>query len=418
MTQLRPLCTAAILLALAFPKNSPAAPARELKLAAKTAPAGYVEVTGVEAGAFDPGPWQAGTLNLLPDLRFPLLAPREGKFRNIYAPSAVETPGGYCVFYGAWDGVPSGNDRIYSATTDAAFQDFSHRHEVIVPGSYIHACNVNALRSEDGAFTLFATVYPVNQLNKPAFFRSDTTGTNWNGLHGEPYIAQARDIVEIDGYPYVKADINGMNVMLREDGVYRLYFGDFRNPGGTFRATSTNGTRYAFEARVLAGPGAVNDVKKFRVGAATWYLTGLHENGARLWQTVSTNSMEFPAARPLLTHLDTADAYIVALGWVTRGPQESPGRRLLGVLYGAGPVPALNRNSIHARWLQKRVIFVAGDGTRIAGTKALGPDRQLLPFPGDAPLTGRFEIYSEDGMTLLGTSAAQTIQRGECYSLQ
>ena len=61
---------------------------------------------------------------------------------------------------------------------------------------------------------------------------------------------------------------------------------------------------------------------------------------------------------------------------------------------------------------------MAGDGTRIAGTKALGPDRQLLPFPGDAPLTGRFEIYSEDGMTLLGTSAAQTIQRGECYSLQ
>ena len=42
--------------------------------------------------------------------------------------------------------MPTGNDRIYSATTDARFQDFSNRHTIIVPGSYIHVCNVNALR--------------------------------------------------------------------------------------------------------------------------------------------------------------------------------------------------------------------------------------------------------------------------------
>ena len=191
----------------------------------------------------------------------------------------------------------------------------------------------------------------------------------------------------MSGYAYTNADINGMNVMLRESGAYRLYFGDFQNPGGTFRATSTDGRHYDFDAKALTGPGFVNDVKKFRVGAASYYLMGLHENGARLWQTVSTNGAAFPASQTLLTNLDAADAYIVALGWVVRGPQESPGRKLLGVLYGAGPVPSAGPNSIYARWLQKRVVFVANDGTRLPGTKALGPDRQLLALPAPEPVT-------------------------------
>ena len=162
----------------------------------------------------------------------------------------------------------------------------------------------------------------------------------------------------------------------------------------------------------------MNDVKKFRVGSATYYLMGLHGNGAHLWQTVSTNGLAFPAARPLLTNLDAADAYIVALGWVVRGPQESPGRKLLGVLYGAGPSPALNQNSIHGRWLQKRIVFVGDDGTRLPGSKALGPDRQLLPLSGSSPFTGRFEVYAEDGLTLLGASAPQSIRRGQSFRLR
>ena len=337
------------LLAFAVLHGALAASAPEMTLTTNVAPAGFVEVTGVEAGEFNPLIWQAGTPNFVPDLRSPLLAPRSGKFRNIYAPSAVEVPGGYRLFYGAWDGVPSGNDRIYSARTDTRFQDFFDRHMVVVPGSYTHACNVNALGAEDGSFTLFTTLYPVRDLNKPAFFWSDATGTNWNGLPGEPYTVQAGDVVDISGYAYAKADINGMNVMLRESEVFRLYFGDFKNPGGTFRATSTDGKHYTFEAKVLNGPGFVNDVKKFGVGAATCYLMGLHENGAHLWQTVSTNGLAFPAARTLLTNLDAGDAYIVALGWVVRGSQKSPGRMLLGVLYGAGPVSALDQNSTYAR---------------------------------------------------------------------
>jgi hypothetical protein len=412
-----PRCGLGALLAFAVLDGSLGAPALDLVLTTNVAPADFVEVTGVEAGAFNPPMWQAGTLNFVPDRRSPLLAPRSGKFRNIYAPSAVETPGGYRLFYGAWDGVPSGNDRIYSTTTDACFQDCFNRHAVIVPGAYTHVCNVNALGSDNGTFTLFATVYPFKGLNKPAFFSSDTTGTNWNGLAGEPYTVQARDIVDITGYSYTNADINGMNVMLRESGVYRLYFGDFKNPGGTFRATSTDGKHYGFDAKVLNGPGFVNDVKTFRVGAATYYLMGLHENGAHLWQTVSTNGVAFPAARTLVSNLDASDAYIVALGWVARGAQEMPGRRLLGVLYGAGPVSSLDRNSIYARWLQKRVVFVARDGTRLPGTRALGPDRQLLAFPAGDSLTGRFEVYAEDGRTLIGASGEQTVVRGQSFSL-
>jgi hypothetical protein len=406
------------LLALVCQSGSGAALLLDVALTTNVAPAGFIEVTGVEAGEFNPQIWQASTLNFVPDLRSPLLAPGSGRFRNIYAPSAVETPEGYRLFYGAWDGVPTGNDRIYSATTDARFQDFFNRHRVIVPGDYQHVCNVNAVGLEDGSFALDATLYPVMSLNKPAFFKSDATGTNWNGLLGEPYTVQVRDIVAVEGYAYTNADINGMNVMLRENGVYRLYFGDFKNPGGVFRATSTDGKHYAFEAKVLNGPGFVNDVKKFRVGAVTYYLMGLHQNGARLWQTVSSNAVTFPPARTLMSNLGSEDAYIVALGWVVRGPQESPGRRLLGVLYGAGPVSALNQNSIYARWLQKRAVFVASDGTRYAGTKALGPDRQFLAFASASPLTGRFEVYGEDGATLLGTSATQTVSSGQSYRLR
>jgi len=406
------------LLPFAVVHSALAAPAVDALLTTNVAPTGYLEVTGVEAGEFNPLIWQHGTLNFVPDLRSPLLAPRSGTFRNIYAPSAVATPGGYRLFYGAWDGVPTGNDRIYSAKTDLRFQDFVDRHAVIVPGSYTHVCNVNALGFDDGSFALFATLYPVRDLNKPAFFKCDATGTNWNGLSGEPYTVQARDVVDISGYAYTNADINGMNVMLRESGVYRLYFGDFNQPGGTFRAMSTDGKHYTFEAKVLDGPGFVNDVKKFSVGGTTYYLMGLHQNGARLWQTVSTNGAAFSPAQMLLTHLDNADAYIVALGWVVRGQQDALGRKLLGVLYGAGPVSALNQNSIFARWLQRKVVFVTDNGTRYPGTKAIGPDRQLLPLPSASPVTGRFEVYAEDGVILVGASEPRTVRGGQTYQVR
>ena len=91
---------------------------------------------------------------------------------------------------------------------------------------------------------------------------------------------------------------------------------------------------------------------------------------------------------------------------------------MLGVLFGAGPVSALDQNSIYARWLQKRVVFVADDGTRLPGTKALGPDQQLPALPNAGPVNGRFEVYAEDGETLLGTWAPQTVRIGQSYRLR
>ncbi len=385
--------------------------------AAIAAPSGYLEISGVKAGVFDPGLWQSNKLNFVPDQRFPLLAPREGKFRNIYAPSAVQTRDGYRVFYGAWDGIPAGHDHIYSATTDFGFQNFSDRHAVLSPTLFDHACNVNALRLADGSFALFATIYPVDGKNRPGFFKSDATGTNWNGKPGEPYIVQPTDIATIAGYNYTNADINGMNVMLREADKYRLYFGDFKNPGGTYRASSSDGRQYQFESTAYSGPGFVNDVKKFRVGKTDYYLMGLHENGAQLWQTVSTNSLAFPSAQRLFANANATDRYIVALGWVTDGPQELAGRRLLGVLYGAGPVSSLDRNQIFARWLQKRIIFVTTEGSQFIGNEAVGPDRQLLQVPGGTALKGHFEIYGDDGETLITKSPTLTVRSGQSFEL-
>src|SRR5690348_10305562 len=78
---------------------------------------GTIEIRGVGADEFNPEIWRDRTLHFVPDARSPILSPREGKFRNIYAPSIVEAKDGWRIFYGGWDGVPTGNDRIYTATT-------------------------------------------------------------------------------------------------------------------------------------------------------------------------------------------------------------------------------------------------------------------------------------------------------------
>ena len=316
-------------------------------------------VHGVRAGAFDPAIWQAGTLNLLPDARHPLLEPQEGKCRNIYAPSAVQVPGGWRVFFGAWDGVPTGNDRIYSVET-GDFSAFTNRHTVIEHGKFQHVCNVSAIAEGTSGFALCCTAYPDKDgLNKPAFF-SSPDGLRWNGSPA-PYTAQTSDIVSMTGYAgYARADINGMNVLLREDGKYRLYFCNFKDFGKIMRASGTDGRDYTYDGVALAAAGMVNDVKKFAAPDGAWYLMGIHANGPELYQSLSRDGMRFETSHTLLRHLDDADRHIVAIGWVTEGAQDERGRRVLGVLYGAGAVKSLDQNRIFARWLQKRVMFTPG----------------------------------------------------------
>jgi len=373
---------------------------------------GTVEILGVGAGQFDPELWKSGRLNIVPDVRHPMIAPRKsGLMRNIYAPAAVETPQGWRLFYGAWDGVDSGNDRIYSVETKD-FLDFDNHQLVIAPGDFIHCCNVSAVRLPDGSFRLMCTVYPdKNDRNKPGTF-SSPDGVVWNGTKA-PYPAKMSDIIAIDGYDkYADADINGMNTIFYEDGIFRLYFNNFKDFGRVYRATSKDGKNYKFEGKSLDAGAVVNDVKKFVIGGKPWYLMGLHMNGSMLWYALSTDGMTFDPAQELVKSQGAADRYIVAIGWVVKGD------RLLGFVYGAGEVGGLNRNRLFARWLQKKVVFVADDGTRYEAAGSLGPDRAIINVPRDKEIKGHFVVRGEDGSTTVLENAPATLMSGGVYVLE
>ncbi|MCK5861965.1 MAG: hypothetical protein KAH38_05740, partial [Candidatus Hydrogenedentes bacterium] len=352
---------------------------------------GCIEIHGVAASDFKQEIWQAGTLNLVHDLRHPLLKPRQaGTYRNIYAPSAVRVKEGWRLFYGAWDGVTTGNDRIYSLFT-RDFVDFGARETVIEHGVFIHACNVNALACQPDGFEMVCTVYPDKQdRNKPAYF-SSPDGVTWNGQKA-PYPADYKDIISIEGYPdYADADINGMNVIFRDGDTLRLYFNNFKQFGKVYRASGSDGKNFTYTGVALECGLVVNDVKRFDVGKEQCWLMGLHMNREGLWYALSSDGDSFEAEMPLLTHAGSEDRYIVALGWVVEE------NRLLGVLYGAGAVPELNRNRIFARWLQKKVVFTSEDGTRCEPMGATGPDRQLISIPEGVVPTGTLQVFAEDG---------------------
>lgn len=370
---------------------------------------GTVEILGVSAGEFSYRNWEQGNLNFLPDIRTPLLEPlKRGLFRNIYAPSVVETADGWKVFYGAWDGVDSGNDRIYSVDT-RDFLDFTNRRMQLDHGDFAHCCNVSAIRLPSGEYRLMCTVYPdKNNRNKPATFTS-RDGSRWNSKQA-PYPARFKDIIDIQGYDkYTDADINGMNVLLYEDGLYRLYFNNFKDFGRIYRATSRDGKKFKFEGASLDFNACVNDVKKITTETETSYLMGMHMNGDTLWYSLSKDGYKFGEPKPLTKNRGEKDRYMVAIGWVMKK------NSVQGFLYGAGEVPSLDRNRIWAKWLQKKVVFVASDGTRYEGSEALGPDRQIIHVPKDRSIKGHFEIYSEDATSPIIMDAEATITSGACF---
>ena len=372
---------------------------------------GTVEIHGVAAGAFNPAHWKAGTLNLVPDVRQPLIAPRlSGVFRNIYAPSAVEMEGGWRVFYGAWDGVHTGNDRIYSVTT-RDFLDFGERTTVIEHGDFVHCCNVSATGKSDGGWAMVCTVYPDEKgLNKPAVFTSPD-GKRWNGTSA-PHPAGKIDMIQLEGYePFAAADINGLNALAFEDGQYRLYFGNFEQHTHVRRASSKDGRTFRYDGECLASGHAVNDVKKLAGSAAPVWLMGLHMNTDTLWYSLSADGMHFEPEQVLAKNLGPADRYIVAIGWVTNG------NRLLGVLYGAGAKPSLDRNRIFVRWLQKKVVFTDGSGKRHEPAGSLGPDRQVIDLGAAPELTGSIEVLAEDGRTRIAGPLPVKLVSGATYRL-
>ncbi len=382
----------------------------EMKQIDGQAELGTAEIIGVGAGDFQPSMWESGKLNFMPDVRHPLIEPlKRGLFRNIYAPSIVDLGDKWRVFYGAWDGVDSGNDRIYSRYTND-FLDFTDREIVIEHGDFIHCCNVNVSRLPSGEYRMMCTVYPDTQgQDKPGVFTSPD-GTKWNGSP-TPYPAKMSDVISMEGYDkFREADINGMNVLLPEDGVFRIYFNNFKDFGRVYRATSQDGKHFTFDGPVLEVGAFVNDVKKLTAAGKTYYLMGLHRNGDLLLYSLSTDGKKFPPSKDLAKSLGAPDRYIVAIGWVVRQ------NRVLGFLYGAGAAPSLDRNRIFGRWLQKKVVFVADDGTRYEGTSALGPDRQIISVP-KGEVKGHFEVYAEDGTTRLAENLAATLVPGAVYVL-
>jgi len=368
----------------------------------------HIEIRGVAARAFDPALWEAGLLNLLPDIRRPILAPREGKHRNIYAPSIVQTKAGWRIYYGGWDGVDTPNDRIYACeTTD--FAEFTDRRTVIEHGEFQHVCNVNVTPTGRGGFAMMCTAYPdAKGTNKPVtFFSAD--GEHWNGASG-PFPATRQQIVSIDGYDhYADADINGVNVLLFDSGTYRIYFSDFHNFGKVFRASGNDGKHFRFDGTALEAPLMVNDVKKLHIGEHDVYLMGLHRNGDRLFYSLSSGALHFTPAKEMWANRDDADRYMVSIGWVTAD------QRVLGFLYGAGAKGSLDQNRIFATWLQRKAVIIA-DGKRFEAAAALGPDRQLIPA--DAPIRGAVELFGEDGRSLLSRGEVFDFKPGRAYAIE
>jgi hypothetical protein len=286
---------------------------------------------------------------------------------------------------------------------------FSDRRLLIDHGVFTHVCNCSAVKLPDGSYYLMTTAYPDSRgLNKPASFRSPDARV-WNGA--APHQAQLSSIINIEGYDrYTGADINGVNTVLYEDGAFRLYFNDFKNFGTVWRASSKDGKTFTLEGTALATPHMVNNVKKIEVAGRVTYLMALHVNNDSLWFSLASDGMHFGAERELTRNQSDQDRYIVAVGWV------GDGDAVYGVLYGAGPVPSLDRNRIFAKWLQKRVVFRTKDGILAGEVFADGPDRVRLAVP-PGGATGHFEVFAEDGLTSLHRSAELKVHAGDIWQL-
>ena len=381
-----------------------------IELSNEAGSAGAVVIEGVAAGPFNPEHWVRQELHWLFDTQRPLLPPQPGKWRNIYAPSIVPLEKGVSrVFYGGWDGIDRTNDLIYTCLT-SDWRTFADRQMIINNGVYIHVNNVSALRLEDGGFVMMCTAYPdKDDLNKPAFFTSPD-GITVNGAH--PYDATFNDLITIEGYEkFAAADINGVNTLLREEGMYRLYFNNWKDVGHVYRASSRDGKRFQFEGEALATQFAVNDVKKFSGEGRPWYLMALHSNVGEIHYSLSRDGLYFEGEHVLTAHGDEADRYMVAVGLI------QDGRRVLGILYGAGAVPSLDQNRIFAKWLQKRIVFQPEGKPPIECESAEGPNRAVMPLSGTDALQGHFECYGEDGKTLLFRSERVSLAEKQVWRI-
>ena len=384
------------------------------------APAGIIEIQGLSAGPFNPASWQRNTLNWVPDVRIPMLAPlTTGPWQNIYSPWALEQPNGWRMFYGGWDGTSTPNDRVYSVTT-SDFLSFQNRILVIDNGDFQHVNNVNVTQLTDGSMHMICTVLvDPNSNDKPAYF-SSPDGIRWNGTP-EPYSAKLSDVVSVANDPnYAGWDFNGGNVLLWDQNAWTFYYsvGIYGGIDQVYRATATAAPAFQKTGVALNTPHYSNDVKKFTVGGQSWYLMALYVERVAPDPTppaftfaLSNDGNRFGSEQTLFSAASANDTFLMTPSFVTQG------NNILGVLYGANPTDlGAATSQIFARWLQAKPVVTDGSGTIIASQGAFGPDRQWLQAPASGSLTGNIAVYAEDGITPLGRGSIN-LRGGRSYAL-
>ncbi|MHB8215929.1 MAG: Ig domain-containing protein [Candidatus Sulfotelmatobacter sp.] len=393
----------------------------QLQTVSGQVPAGTIELQGLSAGSFNPVYWQKDTLNWVPDVRVPMLAPQPGPFQNIYAPWPLEQAGGWRLFYGGWDGTDTSNDRVYSVTT-SDFLTFNNRVLVIDHGAFLHVNNGNVTQLPDGSMHMICTIAVDQTSNgKPAYF-SSPDGIVWNGTP-EPYPAQLTDVVSVENDPlYPGYDYNGGNVLLRDNGRWTLYYSDgiYGGSGGAVYRATTTGSPPVFQSAgsSLATQHYSNDVKKLTVSGKDWYLMALYiervatdPNPPSFSYSLSNDGVQFGPEQTLFGGAYPQDQFLVTPAFVTRGTQ------ILGVLYGGNPVDLLNpQDAIFARWLQKRIVFEDSSGNNYVLQGGFGPDRQWFQVPVSGSLQGTIWVYAEDGVTPLASGPAN-LNGGNAYQV-
>ena len=308
----------------------------QLQPVTEQVPAGTIEIRGVSAGPFNPLSWEQDTLNWVPDVRIPLLAPQaSGPFQNIYSPWPLEQPNGWLLFYGGWDGTSTGNDRVYNVPTPD-FLPFGNRTLVIDHGDFVHVNNENVTQLPDGSMHMICTIAGTHTTNdKPAYF-SSPDGTVWNGSH-EPYSAQLSDVVSIPNDPdYLGWDFNGGNVLLRDNDAWSLYYsvGIYGAIGQVYRGTSVAPPEFQRTGVVLDTLEYANDIKKFQAGGKIWYLMALYIEEATAGSvpspafsySLSNDGITFGPEQLLFGGAFQQDHFVMTPAFVTSGSS------ILGVL--------------------------------------------------------------------------------------
>lgn len=357
------------------------------------------EIRNVGSGIFDPN--KLSNWNF--DYRSPLLAPNAGN--NIYAPNIVYNNGAWNIYYGGWDYVAV-HDQVSITVSLDSFLTFGARYIQIANGVFHHVNNENVIKKPDGTWLMYYTTLPspTSNINKPGY------ATSTNGVSWSPNAGNNNFLLSMNGYiNWTGANLNGSNVLYFENGVYHLYFTDFSVPV-IHHATSSNGINYTYNGIALNETEIAQDLKMFNYNGVKYYLLAMHLNDNFVRLSMGTDLNTFTASQILTSNVGAADRYITSTGFV------SDGTRLYGILYGAGSVTSLDKNRIFAKWLQKKVIFISGDGLTRWGDieRAYGPDRIKL-FMSKELLTGHFYIYDTDGSTLLFTSPLVTIRSGDIW---